>query len=178
MTFENPEYLAFGNAKQRRLYQIVSENSILTNLAQYNPVIIGTIPIGLDMEGSDADIGCYFTDASSFAEDLELHFSAFAGFRIYSDIMQGSNTVIATFHAGGFDFEIFGQDIPTTRQYGYRHMLIEYRIMEEKDDDFKQEILALKRSGLKTEPAFAAVLGIPGDPYMGLLEWAAIHLEP
>ncbi len=36
---------------------------------------------------------------------------------------------------------------------------------EMKSKAFRQEIIALKKQGYKTEPAFAMALGLKGDPY-------------
>lgn len=48
-------------------------------------------------------------------------------------------------------------------------MVAEWKILAEKGDSFKQKILELKRSGIKTEPAFAQMLGLKGDPYQAVL---------
>lgn len=57
---------------------------------------------------------------------------------------------------------------------GFRHMVVEQRILSipdgENADRIRNRIRQMKRSGWKTEPAFAAVLGLEGDPYALLLE--------
>ena len=50
-------------------------------------------------------------------------------------------------------------------------MLIEYRLLRERGEMFRQEIIALKKQGHKTEPAFAIALGLKGDPYRELLNF-------
>ena len=49
-------------------------------------------------------------------------------------------------------------------------MIIEHKILAAHDNDFKTEIIKLKQAGLKTEPAFARLLGLDGDPYEALLK--------
>jgi hypothetical protein len=49
-------------------------------------------------------------------------------------------------------------------------MIIESRILKEKGIDFKEKIIKLKSSGIKTEPAFAKLLGLNGNPYVELLK--------
>ena len=80
-------------------------------------------------------------------------------------------TVISRFTYQDFFIEIFGQNRPVKEQEAYRHMLIEYKILEEKGENFRQEILALKKKGYKTEPAFAKLLGLDGAPYKELLKY-------
>lgn len=48
-------------------------------------------------------------------------------------------------------------------------MLIEHQILLEKGESFRQEIISLKKQGIKTEPAFAQLLGLSGDPYEAIL---------
>jgi hypothetical protein len=49
-------------------------------------------------------------------------------------------------------------------------MITEYRILLEKGEAFRSQIVELKRQGMKTEPAFALLLGLEGDPYLELLK--------
>ena len=91
------------------------------------------------------------------------------GFAIKTCEHQHILSVKASFRVAGFDIEIFGQDIPTQRQNAYRHMVLEHRLLRERGESFRQEIIRLKQQGYKTEPAFARLLGIEGDPYSGLL---------
>jgi hypothetical protein len=67
-------------------------------------------------------------------------------------------------------FEVFGQNIPTENQNAYRHMTIENRILKEKGSKFKQRVKELKSNGMKTEPTFAKLLGLDGNPYVELLK--------
>ena len=48
-------------------------------------------------------------------------------------------------------------------------MLIEHRILRLLGDPFQDEVSKLKKSGLKTEPTFARLLGLVGNPYDELL---------
>ncbi len=49
-------------------------------------------------------------------------------------------------------------------------MLIEYKLLLEKGEEFRKEIISLKKQGYKTEPAFAKLLGVEGNAYEGLLK--------
>ena len=53
-------------------------------------------------------------------------------------------------------------------------MIIEAEILEEKGEDFRQKIIELKKSGIKTEPAFAQLLNLKGDPYEALINFKKI----
>ncbi len=48
-------------------------------------------------------------------------------------------------------------------------MAVQSRLLELDDGRFRAAVIALKQSGLKTEPAFADLLGLAGDPYKALL---------
>ncbi len=50
------------------------------------------------------------------------------------------------------------------------HMLIENEILIEKGIKFRKIIIDLKSNGIKTEPAFANLLGLTGNPYLELLK--------
>ncbi|WP_450782879.1 DUF4269 domain-containing protein [Streptomyces sp. NPDC001635] len=127
INFLNISYLQFGNEKQKTAYQILTDNKILEKLAPYQPVLVGTIPINIDIESSDLDIICYIKDKTTFTKLLTNHFQNEKGFRIIENPTLQSINV--SFFLGGFEVEIFGQPIPTIKQNAYRHMLIEYRLM-------------------------------------------------
>lgn len=139
-------------------------------LSGFDPVLVGTIPIDIDVPGSDLDILCCWQDAEEFCTVLKRLFSTQEGFCIRMESIRGQISVIASFILEGWEVEIFGQNIPTRQQMGYRHMLVEERIVKERGDQFRHAVRSLKMQGIKTEPAFAQLLGLGGDPYLALLE--------
>jgi len=48
-------------------------------------------------------------------------------------------------------------------------MIAEYKILQEKGNDFKKKIIELKKQGIKTEPAFGILLNLE-NPYEDLLK--------
>ncbi len=50
-------------------------------------------------------------------------------------------------------------------------MLIDAKLLKKFDASFKNKIIELKKNGYKTEPAFAKVLELKGNPYLALLEY-------
>jgi hypothetical protein len=72
---------------------------------------------------------------------------------------------------GDFEIELFGQQVPTTKQMAYRHLIVEHNLLLQHGEIFRQLIIELKKQGCKTEPAFAIALGLKGDPYMELLKF-------
>ena len=168
--FKNIEYLKSGNERQKLAYAEIKKIQILEKLKEYNPILTGTIPIGIDLPESDLDIICYCTDHSSFSSFLQQEFSHKQGFKVYATTQNETVCTIAEFKSGSFLFEVFGQSIPTEKQNAYRHMIIENRILLERGAGFKEEIITLKSSGIKTEPAFAKLLGLNGNPYVELLK--------
>lgn len=168
--FTHIGYLESGNLRQREAYRALLQTDISGRLCEFGPVLIGTIPIAIDIESSDLDIACCFRDESVFRAKLVSEFAMLDDFDIESLVMHNVKTVVCRFRASGFVFEVFGQPIPVSEQFGYRHMLIEHAILSREGEKFREQIIRLKSEGMKTEPAFAQLLGINGDPYLGLLE--------
>ena len=65
--FSSLDYLRCGNDLQRRSYEMLEREGIFRKLAPYGPLLAGTIPICIDVEGSDLDIVCRTGDADGFA---------------------------------------------------------------------------------------------------------------
>jgi hypothetical protein len=169
--FSNIEYLKFGNKKQILAYDILTRNTILLHIAEFEPVLVGTIPINIDIENSDLDIICYWKNKTDFKTKIQSVFGNEREFKIRETQIDNQETVVANFKIDPFEIEIFGQIIPTKNQNGYRHMIIENQILASKDENFLLEIIKLKQKGYKTEPAFGLLLGLKNDPYLELLNY-------
>ncbi|MFD2556776.1 DUF4269 domain-containing protein [Sphingobacterium tabacisoli] len=166
--FKDTAYLKEGNKKQKQAYRIITEHQILDVVKDYDPIVVGTIPIDIDIEGSDIDIILQATELDALRELLTKHFSKYQTFQI---IFSGDEILTCSFETEGTAIELFAKDEITTNQNGYRHMIKEYEILQSKGPDFAQKIRDLKRKGIKTEPAFCKMLDIKGDPYIELLNY-------
>ena len=167
--FTNIDYLKAGNERQKKAYLELNALGIFEKLQAYNPILTGTIPIGIDVPESDLDIICECSDHHQFAKTLKSHFGDKDGFKVRLNNTYKLKATIATFQSGKFEIEIFGQQLPVLEQNAYKHMLIEHKILNSKGEEFKAEVIQLKQKGLKTEPAFAQLLGLSGNPYEALL---------
>ncbi len=170
MNFLDITYLKNGNERQQKAYTDLTQLQIFEKLKKYNPVLAGTIPIGIDLPNSDLDIICQCNDHTGFSSTIKQFFSEEKNFEIRTYTQDHLLVTVANFESDHFGVEIFGQDIPTTNQNAYKHMLIEHEILNKQDAVFKKNIIQLKKEGYKTEPAFAKLLGLQGNPYEALLK--------
>lgn len=143
----------------------------MEKLKSFDPILVGTIPICIDIENSDLDIICYANNLPAFKQSIETLFGNEKELKIWERTERNGQAVVANFIADNFIIEIFGQAIPSKQQNAYRHMLIEHQLLVENGEEFRQDIIKLKQEGYKTEPAFAVLLGLKGDPYKALLEY-------
>ncbi|MUK87939.1 DUF4269 domain-containing protein [Ornithinibacillus sp. L9] len=143
---------------------------IISDLSEYNPVLCGTFPIGIDVDGSDMDIILEVYDFNGFEEKVKVLYGDLEGFRIKRKTIRNQPIIKANFTDLGMEYELFGQRQPVEKQYAYLHMVIEKVLLEEVPG-LRKKVIQLKKQGIKTEPAFCEVLGIVGDPYEGLIEF-------
>ncbi|WP_338841150.1 DUF4269 domain-containing protein [Flavobacterium ginsenosidimutans] len=169
--FKNISYLKTGNQKQKSAFELLTKNKILENLTNFDPILVGTIPINIDIENSDLDIICCFENKLDFTERIKELFEKESHFAIREIVINNEESVVANFIIEGFEVEIFGQNIPTELQNGYKHMIIEDKILHSRDENFRLEVIKLKKSGIKTEPAFGLLLGLKGNVYEELLAY-------
>ena len=165
--WKNITYLQHGSAPQRRAFAVLRRHALLGHLRGYAPVLVGTFPLDLTVPGSDLDIICEVADWAAFRQAMA-GFAAFPGYavRLAATV---EPALVTSFEVEGLAVEVFGQALPTARQNGYRHLVVEARLLALGGAALRQQVLALKASGVKTEPAFAQVLGLSGDPYEALL---------
>jgi hypothetical protein len=166
-------YLSHGNERQRRAYRTLERLRVLDILRDYTPVLVGTLPIAIDVAESDLDIVCEVHDLDAFEALVRGAFGCWEGFRLKRKQINDLPVLVANLNAG-MPVEIFGQPRPVVEQNAYRHMVVEARLLAIGGETARQEIQRLKRAGLKTEPAFAHYFDIPGDPFEALLALSAL----
>lgn len=171
MNFDDIEYLQHGSNRQRQAYSILTENQILLKLKRFDPILAGTIPLQIDIENSDLDIICCFAEREEFQKSIIDNFSTEKSFKIKELQSLDTFAIVANFFVDEFEIEIFGQNIPTKQQFAYRHLIAEHSILNERGEQFRKQIIALKEQGHRTEPAFALALGLTGNPYTELLKF-------
>ena len=169
-TFKSIDYLAKGNDIQKKAYCCIVDLRLFEILKQFNPLLAGTIPININIENSDLDIICECSNTDLFYQFLTDKFSSHSSFCISRQTVRDVDSVIASFESNGFCIEIFGQNCPSHLQNAYLHLLAENKVLQEKGEAFRQEIISLKLLGYKTEPAFAKALHLNGDPYDAILK--------
>ncbi|MDQ1081069.1 DUF4269 domain-containing protein [Pseudoroseomonas cervicalis] len=145
----------------------------LRRLAGFDPHVAGTPPLRLATPASDLDLLCHAPDPAAFARHLWREFGAERGFALWQ--WRGApRPVLARFRAEGWEFEIFGAAQPVAEQAGWRHFVVERRLLALGGTKLRRAVRAARQRGMKTEPAFASVLGLEGDPYAALLAlWGA-----
>jgi hypothetical protein len=178
VNFDNIQYLQEGNDRQRQAYSTLSNNKVLLRLKQFDPVLVGTVPINIDIENSDLDIICCFADKQEFQKSITDNFSNQRSFTIKEQPNLNTLAIVANFFLDEFEIEIFGQNIPTKQQFAYRHLIVEHNLLNKHGEKFRQQIIGLKQQGHKTEPAFALALGLTGDPYTELFKFETNKKSP
>ena len=141
---------------------------VLPELAAFDPHVVGTPPLGLDLPTSDIDIVCFAPEPDAFTRAVWTAFSKNAEFRMWQKIGL-DQPVVASFAGAGWTIELFGQSSPISEQYGWRHFRVEQRLLALGSEALRDAVMAQRSTGMKTEPAFAALLGLEGDPYQALL---------
>lgn len=162
-------YLSDGTPRQRAAYRTLQRLEIFENLHGYSPTLVGTVPIDVDVAGSDLDIICEAADLDAFARHVTSSYGQYDGFRLWQRDIRGVPSVVARFRAKAFPVEVFAQPQPVTEQHAYRHMIVEARLLQIGGEAARRGVRRLKRAGYKTEPAFARYFGLDGDPYEALL---------
>lgn len=169
MIFFDITYLKNGTTKQKKIFQILTFHSFFKLLNPFNPCLVGSIPLGIDIETSDVDIICCSDDPKFFFLTCVKISALFSDIR-YKMYKDNFNTQTFSFFLEGLQFEIFCQNQKVEEQMAYKHLKIEHKILQNRDENFKISIIDLKINGFKTEFAFAKLLNIKGDPYQELLK--------
>ncbi|WP_073953281.1 DUF4269 domain-containing protein [Thalassospira sp. TSL5-1] len=164
-----------AGARGRCCAALLQASNLWDRLMPFGAVVAGTIPLGLDWASSDIDILLHTPDLPAFIAQCPGLFAGFAGYHCHqrgATSHVGPAVVVKLLVSHGAsrneEVEVFATCQPTQEQYGFRHMVVEARILHVCGDGFAARVRALKQAGLKTEPAFAQLLGISDDPYLAL----------
>ncbi|SDZ84117.1 protein of unknown function [Thalassobacillus cyri] len=83
------DYMKKGNTKQKDAYKAINELGIFNSLKIYNPVLCGTIPIGIDLDNSDLDIIMNVRDLDLFEQKLKNLYRSTSSFNLKRTIIRG-----------------------------------------------------------------------------------------
>lgn len=129
--FADIAYLAAGNERQQAAYRVLTGLGLLEQLASYNPILVGTIPLGIDIADSDLDIICQAADIPAWVTEVS---RILKGMNITFQVELGEKNAGAqatvSFTHEHFPIELYAESTPSKQQNGYRHMLVEYRILQ------------------------------------------------
>jgi len=147
---------------------VVNDLQLMERLVDFSPTIIGTPPLGIATNQSDIDIACYASLLDHFERKVTMEFQQKQNYYCDHITTRNKPAMCAGFYSNCWDIEIFCQATPVENQWGVRHFQIEKRLLQ-LDRQLIEPVLKLKKSGMKTEPAFARILGLSGDPYEAML---------
>lgn len=178
--FRRLDYLAQGSEDQRRAHAVLVRHDLPGRLAPLDAVLAGTVPLDIQVPGSDLDILIAApAEPAALIPRLDGMFGSLPDYhRRLADFIDGP-ALVAGFTLDGWPVEIFAQALPVERQMAWRHMLVEARILA-LFPAAKPAIRGLKAAGLKTEPAFATLFNLSGNPYQAVLtleNWSEMELK-
>jgi hypothetical protein len=145
-------------------------HEIFAALQEFHPLLAGTFPLGLQTAKSDFDILCEAPSLDRFEAVARAAFGLREGFFMERRSDLKPPAVVASFGVQGSRVELFAQGRPVYEQNGFRHLVVEGRLLRLGGERLGARVLALKRAGLATEPAFAQVLGLQGNPFEAMLQ--------
>ncbi len=165
-------HLKLGSDRQRDAYQALIDLDLFSVLADYDPILAGSIPLGIETTESDLDVICFADDLDTCARLLDAIYGDMDEFSLAQPEKNGLPTLICRFRHQRFEVEVYAQPRPIEEQNAYRRMVAESRLLREGGDDALQAIRQLKLQGMQTESAFGEYFCLEGDPQETLLDLA------
>jgi hypothetical protein len=151
-------------AGRRRALREIRHLQLAEVLADFSPVVVSTLLCGLHGPGSDLDVACRVADPDAFEAVVRGAYGRRSGYSVRAGRGDGPDIVVS-FLGPSLPVEVFGEDRPVEEQQAVRHFLVWSRLAELGGPDFRRRVRDLRAQGVKTEPAIARVLALPGDPF-------------
>ncbi len=117
-----------GSERGRAAVYALETSALFETLAAFTPTLIGTIPLGVETAHSDLDVACFAPNLADFAQTVRTY-AAMPTFFLKEKRVRGVPCVIAGFRCADVDVQIFAQPQPVLVQYGYRHLVVEERLL-------------------------------------------------
>lgn len=165
-------HLNRGSDRQRDAYQAMIELDLFSVLGEYDPVLAGTLPLGIETPESDLDVICAADDLDVFDALVETVYGDMEDFAQRRSVKDGLPSSISNFRYRRFPVEVFAQPRPVEEQRAFLHMVAEGRLLREGGEEAVAAIRQLKLDGMQTEPAFGEYFCLEGDPYAVLIDLA------
>lgn len=172
--WQNISYLEKGTEKQQSAIATLKKYKILDSLSPYNPVLVSTVCVELDVDGSDLDIICQHNNLDGFSDSVTGKFKEYPNFKHWLGKSENEEIVIS-FQADTFEIEIYCAKVPLKEQFAYRHLSMMERTLLIGGDRLRRKVKELEISGLKTEASFAKILGLSDDPFLAFLKLEALN---
>lgn len=155
-------------AKLPAALSALEKSGLSRALASFDPILAGTIPLGLELKDSDLDICCRFGTPSAWNVLIDF-LKTFPAFAQKEKVFSSGPATLIYLRLDDWPVEIIFQQIPVYQQMAVRHLWVEAQFLYKYGEHFQEKVRAVRTLGYKTEPAFARVLALPGDPYQALL---------
>lgn len=164
--------------KNEVLFSSLRKNQILSLLRKYNPLVVGTFPLGIHTSTSDVDICLTFDNENDFVASMNSLFAEKPAFLLKSINLKSGPAILVQFKVDEIPYELVAQRVSSEKQTAFQHFQIEEKILKyvqytqvnhKEAISFADKLIKLRRSGLKTEPSFAELLNLANDGYDELL---------
>lgn len=158
--WSNIAYLQSGTARQRDAYRALVDSDILIVLGDYDPILVGALPLGLETPAMQLTLVCQANDTERFAQEMTAYYGDAPGFEIASpgpaDVPVAADSTTCHFLQEGFVIEVTASSTPTQEQAALRILNVEARLLRVGGDDARRAIQNRMFGEQSLHQAFAA----------------------
>ena len=170
-------YLKLGSDRQQAAFITVIELDLFSVLADDDPLLTGTLPLGLDLPDTDLDVICQVEDFAEFSVVMRAVYGEYDEFEYAESLHGGIPSAACSFRYNKFRVKIVGQPIPTREQDAYRRTTAAARLLRMAGETALEEVRRLRATGMQTNLAVSAYFRLEGEPERALAELANASAE-
>lgn len=170
-------YLKLGGERRRAAYLALTELDLFCVLADFDPVLAGSFPLGLELHERELEIVCHAPALEQLAALMTDVYGNYDEFALERTGAEGTPGLVCRFQYHDFHISILGQTAPSREQDAYRHLVAESRLLRLAGPSALDGIRRLKADGFETVPAFGAYFRLGDEPTRALLDLADAPAE-